>query len=665
MSLHQKMTIELIGKHKSLNTFKSEPLPKFVVITGKNGSGKSQLLELIQFHKTNRRIQYPLVKLTPQCNNIQFEGIPSSNIGTLNSNTWKSIIAPLAEQFINRGENLKSLESLLFENDLWFDKIDNSNVYNLIKDLRKEELEQLIIDSAQEMNGSNMVNNFEFALSDIKRRIEKNGDYYKVSVIAKNVSEYLNKQYFGLKVQDFFNAPIPEELLSSTSLFSMRIENVFYNYSKKRFLNHLAFFNKKELQISNESVSDKEFLANNPEPWRVINNIFEKNNIDFEFEGINPVEFSPDSDIKFRLLKKSNKTEIHIDNLSSGEKIIIGLIIKLFATKHYDENLQYPDLLMLDEPDAHLHPEMSKLLIDILHKTFSEELGIKVIMTSHSPSTIAISPESSLYQLKNHPETSLTKIDKDSALELLTGKIPTLSIDYKNHRQVFVESPTDVYYYQTLYDKISLDKNLIYKLYFISNGYGKSNCEQVYNIVTNLRESGNNTSYGIVDWDLKNSETEYIRVHGLNNRYSIENFIYDPIYIIMLLMTFEGDNIYKELKIPETTNEYEIINFSNDRINEMIKWFFNKYYEKYRIEDSEKQNLIPVHYLNNKTFNLPNWYIKFQGHDLENRIKSLFMSLENRYRSEGSLQKALTKIIAKCYPFIPIETSELIIKLSS
>ena len=41
------MNTKLIGKYYSLEGFEWEDIPKFAIITGKNGVGKSQFLDLI------------------------------------------------------------------------------------------------------------------------------------------------------------------------------------------------------------------------------------------------------------------------------------------------------------------------------------------------------------------------------------------------------------------------------------------------------------------------------------------------------------------------------------------------------------------------------------------------------------------------------------------
>ncbi len=60
------MIIKFQGEHKSLKTFESENLDDFSVITGKNGCGKSQLIELIALKANNQLTG--LADSTHKCN---------------------------------------------------------------------------------------------------------------------------------------------------------------------------------------------------------------------------------------------------------------------------------------------------------------------------------------------------------------------------------------------------------------------------------------------------------------------------------------------------------------------------------------------------------------------------------------------------------------------
>lgn len=393
--------------------------------------------------------------------------------------------------------------------------------------------------------------------------------------------------------------------------------------------------------------------------------IFEKHGINYAFEDVPPDHFVEDIGIEFKLLKKSTGKRIDFANLSSGEKKIIALIVKLFTSDFYKQNLELPELIVLDEPDSYLHPELAKLLIEVLNESFVKKLGVKVIITTHSPSTVALTPEDSLFELKNEPTTSLRKVSKDEALKILTFGVPTLSIDYKNHRQVFVESPTDVFYYQSIYDVLSSNEKLLYRPYFISCTKGKGNSDQVIEMVNSLRKAGNDKVYGIIDWDGKHEYNDSVFVHGAKNYYSIENFIYSPVYLAVYFLGINGaENIFEELGFSGTYNQYTLgPSEDNERLQKVCNWVIDKITKKFPALNSNETT--EVRYLNNKTVVLPDWFLKTNGHELEVKLKKVFPSLEGKFRSEGSMQEELTKVVVKSYPFLPLHSVKLIRDLTS
>ncbi|MBO9574030.1 MAG: ATP-binding protein, partial [Chitinophagaceae bacterium] len=373
--------------------------------------------------------------------------------------------------------------------------------------------------------------------------------------VLHHICSITAKEITDLVIEDFNRTPFPEHLIDNGDLFSSQIELIFYNYAKRRHENNIDFLNKREYNDQNEAISDDSFIKKIPPPWTIINETLAKLNIDFYFQEL-PRRFDPENNFSIKLMKKSINKPVGFNDLSSGEQVIIGLILKLFTGEYYSTHLQFPELIIFDEPDAPLHPEMSKLLIDVFLETFVKRFGIKIIFTTHSPSTVALAPEDSIYQLKNGEPTTLLKISKDEALKILTGFIPTLSIDYRSHRQVFVESPIDVLYYQSLYSKHIQNELLIHQLYFIANSQGKGNSSLVYSILQEMTKADNKSIYGVVDWDTKNNDTHRVLVHGINSRYSIENFILDPVYLIILLIQMNNaHNILSITGVSKTDNE--------------------------------------------------------------------------------------------------------------
>lgn len=216
-----------------------------------------------------------------------------------------------------------------------------------------------------------------------------------------------------------------------------------------------------------------------------------------------------------------------------------------------------------------------------------------------------------------------------------------------------------------MYDKRNQERALDYKLYFISNAAGKGNCSQVYDIVRSIRASGNWTAYGIVDWDKLNKEEPALYVHGAREGYSVENFIIDPFYVIIALTHLNNaHNICEKIGLTMSDNEYVIGGKSNKQLQGIAEVLFR---ETELVFPSHKatENLKPVHYYNGKTILVPEWFLMHRGHDIVERMKQTFTALQQKYREEGTLQKELTRIMAKCYPFVPKSSVDVIERLGS
>ena len=152
-----------------------------------------------------------------------------------------------------------------------------------------------------------------------------------------------------------------------------------------------------------------------------------------------------------------------------------------------------------------------------------------------------------------------------------------------------------------------------------------------------------------------------MKVHGENKRYSIENYVYDPIYLLMQLMELKAHNVHSEIGLDETYNQYNLGN-EKDLAEKAIEWFFEKFYNKFPMSEELQQNKRTVKFLNGIEFFIPIWYLEFHGHDLESKLKTVFPALE-KYRNEGELQKNLSIISAKCYPLVHLDTIEVFEKI--
>lgn len=151
------------------------------------------------------------------------------------------------------------------------------------------------------------------------------------------------------------------------------IRKSFLSYQRNR---------RKRLDNASNNKDQKEFIKISEEkkPWDVINEIFYAE--DFCYEMNEPDGDNNNPEIIF--VHRENKERRNISELSSGEKMIVSLVM----WAHNPNTGNRVKLMLLDEPDAHLHPSMSSMMINIIQNTLVKEYGIRVIMTTHSPSSV-------------------------------------------------------------------------------------------------------------------------------------------------------------------------------------------------------------------------------------------------------------------------------------
>ncbi|MGM0586924.1 MAG: ATP-dependent nuclease [Bacteroidota bacterium] len=127
---------------------------------------------------------------------------------------------------------------------------------------------------------------------------------------------------------------------------------------------------------------------------------------DFEFrfkDDTNPFEL-------IRSIDSGNGTVDNINKLSSGETQLftIGLDILITAAE-WELNTQSYRLLLLDEPDAHIHPDLISKLSDFINQV-SIQFNIQVLVATHSTDllsamgTYASGDASILYMNKDYSE---------------------------------------------------------------------------------------------------------------------------------------------------------------------------------------------------------------------------------------------------------------------
>lgn len=614
------MKLRILDNGQILKNSPELNLPNFIVLTGENGSGKTQLLKWISTNRMapiegeNTGFYMPLVKKDDgtQFDNIVYlrPGISTTFNNYINSSERLSSMRTEWEQLKFIVELCKHLKYVTLEN---FRK-EIENVNNLISIIANNSKIKVVNSHLIENTGSIATRHVELhELGRVLQLIKKSG---------KDAEE--------LTFKDFI---IFEEI--PPNLFTPNIDLLFHQYELKK-------------------IYYPKLVEHIVSPLELMNQIFEsagfKYQIAFDYSDnesiINPVD----------LLDKSSGKRITFESLSSGEKTILSLTFTLYNSS---VNGFFPDLMMFDEPDAFLHPSMVKLYLNVVNEVLVEKNNVAVIMTTHSPTTVAMAPEDSIFEMNRHRGYP-NKIERGNAINSLIYGIHGLFVSNEKRRQVFVESDYDVEYYEGIYKQLKKRLSQEIQLNFISSGKTKvdpngdeiATCERVKTITKEMRTYNNKQIFGIIDWDLKNRVRDGITILGNGKRYSIENYLLDPI-LIGLMLQRESHLTFEQMGILDKTYG-QLLSFTQEDYQKISDFIITEISDlKSNVITCNHTDIEEYELINGVKIKIPKWFLYYQGHRLENDLIVKFPKLGELKRSkETGLKLAIINKLLKDNPEI-------------
>ncbi|MBK8245066.1 MAG: AAA family ATPase [Saprospiraceae bacterium] len=141
-----------------------------------------------------------------------------------------------------------------------------------------------------------------------------------------------------------------------------------------------------------------------------------------ESDSNNIIDFS--QDIIENLYINKNSTSMKVNLLSSGERMIIGLVCDIarrltIANENSENALDGQGIVLIDELELHLHPNWQRTIVSALTSTF---INIQFIFTSHSPLVLSGMKRENIIMLNNGeiiPYEELPDIYSATADEIL------------------------------------------------------------------------------------------------------------------------------------------------------------------------------------------------------------------------------------------------------
>ncbi len=383
------MQLQFKQSHLSIEQFDPIELGDFTVLTGVNGSGKSHLLEAIEKYDVaiSGMENAHIVLFNYETFRLENEQIFNAHqLSDERESAWQYFVE---HQIKN---NMQSWRSTLGES---YDTLKSSceAEKKSFWSLKKDELKDY------KQNVKNYFND-----SDIKTNQQAQGIYSLLKKLPYSIDEIQHDEFVRMyKPFVFKNDFLPNQL-----------GKIIWDYYVKYRNNQVNRFENEENGKDYEALREDEFIkVHGEKPWDVVNKILETfDTLQYKVNSPEGSDFFGNFQLKLKHTERSD-LEIEFSSLSSGEKVLMALVASVYKSS---SDKHFPDILLLDEVDASLHPSMMKNMFEVIDNTFLKQ-GVKVILVTHSPTTIALAPEDSVFVMNR---TGINRIEKKSQQEALT-----------------------------------------------------------------------------------------------------------------------------------------------------------------------------------------------------------------------------------------------------
>jgi predicted ATPase len=632
-----KTELTFRAQYRSIKDLPQTPLPGFCVLTGVNGSGKSHLLEAIEQgkvavegvpHNPNVIRRFDWMSFAPQ---ISDQANPA--------NLRQQREAALATVLESKQHSLRSLP-VVFQNLRITGDVRLTDPAWL---LQADEPAILDAFTKSELNGADVPTGYtkhfiqhrENCVNNFRTQIRPFGQLERILVKR---SETTQQPILGFTESEI-RAEMPITWTPDQAL-QFQIADWFAAWHGTWEYNKInRYYATQEGEKDRHYCSDEEFRKRyGQEPWDLTNRILSSAGVRYQFNRPTSVFQNLEANFHLRLVDPADGTEVQVNDLSSGEKILLTVALLLYQTTGEMGLAGMPQLLLLDEIDAPLHPSFTRVLLEILDHELVQKCGIRVILTTHSPSTVALAPEGSVFELVRMPREIRSTTPSQATQILSSGFVSITPRDII----VITEASSDAEYLQAVQESLVrrswLPDNPPLKFIAASKKRGDGvggGCTQVTNWAPKLHELGLERFRGLIDRDSGNVENDVVKVLA---RYSIENYIYDPLTLAAFMIHRGVKAAFTEIQL-ERDNAVELLELDQPKLQSLVDQFCDWLARESADIAIENDPKVAAAYALFPTLNIPKWWIDMPGHNLEALVKKHLNPL-GQQKQRGALIKS-------------------------
>jgi ABC-type cobalamin/Fe3+-siderophores transport system ATPase subunit len=266
---------------------------------------------------------------------------------------------------------------------------------------------------------------------------------------------------------------------------------------------------------------------------------------------------------------------IPVTKLSPGEEIQLVMLLWRYD-KGFTGRAKENGIMLLDEPDAHLHPSLVSDLINAYRNEFVSKQGVQIILTTHNPTTVSMVNKENIFIMSedNGQATIKPATSKEKALRCLLP--PHIGV-HDRTRVVFVDSDEDEIFFDVAYQVFQRMTNpkISYRLLFTPLcPSGITTGARVAEFVNRLTHEETSQTFsdcvfGIAVATSTNHSREKSNVFHLD-RCNVLSFIYDPVHLYFVFEHLAEKGRLKQLDLWCTIQGAIQANHSNKDIISLL-----------------------------------------------------------------------------------------------